>query len=54
MMDIGTMLEALQRIAACEVEVYDEELRRPVLVPMSAEQAAEIARAAILQARAAA
>ncbi len=52
MIDVRKILEPLERIAASEVEEFDEELRRPVLVPMSAEEAADIARATIIKARA--
>lgn len=51
---IDDLIIALKRIAACEVEEYDEQSGCFVLVPMSAEEASEIARAALLKARAAA
>ena len=45
--DAHVLLEALQKIARGEVEVLDDEFGTYVTVPMSAEEAGEIAHAAI-------
>lgn len=50
-MSVVDALLALEQIAACDVEVHDEELDGPVLVSMSAEECAAVARRAADQLR---